>query len=113
MSFWEQLLGSLIGTGLGYIVLWYFIRRDVYKHVKRMQECPDILRIMEPMTKEEIAEFGEDNPYRIEYAFGAVNPECDEPIMLRTADFWMPVERAEEIRDWLNHAIIYMRGRRK
>ena len=64
------------------------------------------LRIKEWMTPEDMREFGADNPHRIEYAYGAINKdETETPIILRVADFWMPLTRAKKIHAWLGKAI--------
>lgn len=64
------------------------------------------LRLLEKMTKQEIAEWGKDNPHRIEYAYGAVcKVDNDMPIILRVRDFWMPLQRAKQIHEWLGKAI--------
>jgi hypothetical protein len=65
------------------------------------------LRIKESMTKEEKAEYGEDNPHRIEYVYGAVTNIKDSrhPILLNVKDFWMPLGRAKQIYAWLGKAI--------
>jgi hypothetical protein len=65
------------------------------------------LRIKESMTKKEKEEYGEDNPHRIEYVYGAVTKDLEsrKPIILNVKDFWMPVGRAKQIHAWLGKAI--------
>lgn len=68
------------------------------------------LRLREKMTPLERKEWGEDNPHRIEYAYGSISERgCDTgdttPIILKVADFWMPLSRAKRIHQWLGKAI--------
>lgn len=72
------------------------------------------LRIREAMTKEEIEQFGADNPHRIEYAYGSTTDyDTPAPILLRSLDFWMPLGRAKRIHQWLGRAISECEQRRK
>lgn len=68
------------------------------------------LRIREKMTKTEIKEWGADCEHRIEYAYGAIfhgtaDDSDNVPIVLKVADFWMPLSRARKIHRWLGKAI--------
>lgn len=66
------------------------------------------------MSPAEKKQFGKDNRYRIEYAYGALSQwDRQQPIILKIESFWMPLSRAKKIHNWLGRAIAKCENKRR